>query len=71
MHRYTYDRPLDKEAAHARLRDYFAAVPAPEKVQTLDDLAPVIEFYHTPSAPGSMMRRLHSSAWHGRRRGRC
>jgi tetratricopeptide (TPR) repeat protein len=33
---------------HTRLRDYFTAVPAPDAraVQTLDDLAPVIELYH-------------------------
>ena len=43
-----YDRLADKAGTHARLRDYFAAVPAPEedKVQSLDDLAPVIELYH-------------------------
>ena len=48
VRRYAYDRlaTRDRAAAHARLRDYFAAVPKPEKVQTLDDLAPVIELYH-------------------------
>ena len=45
---YAYDRLADKEGAHTRLRDYFAAVPTPEadKVQSLDDLSPVIELYH-------------------------
>jgi tetratricopeptide (TPR) repeat protein len=43
---YAYDRLADKEGTHTRLRDYFAAVPEPEKVETLDDLAPVIELYH-------------------------
>ena len=48
VRRYAYDRLTDKKGVHARLRDYFAAVPAPdeEHVQSLDDLAPVIELYH-------------------------
>jgi tetratricopeptide (TPR) repeat protein len=48
VRRYAYDRLADKEGVHGRLRDYFAAVPAPEedKVQSVDDLAPVIELYH-------------------------
>jgi tetratricopeptide (TPR) repeat protein len=29
-----------------RLRDYFAALPAPQTVEKLDDLAPIIELYH-------------------------
>jgi tetratricopeptide (TPR) repeat protein len=45
---YAYDRLADKAGVHARLRDYFAAAPAPEKdkVQSLEDLAPTIELYH-------------------------
>ncbi len=48
VRRYAYDRLTGDErtAAHARLRDYFAAVPPPQRVQTLDDLTPVIELYH-------------------------
>jgi tetratricopeptide (TPR) repeat protein len=48
VRRYAYDRLAgdERSAAHTRLRDYFAAVPPPDKVQTLDDLAPVIELYH-------------------------
>jgi tetratricopeptide (TPR) repeat protein len=48
VRRYAYDRltTSDLTAAHAQLRDYFAAVPTPDKVQTLDDLMPVIELYH-------------------------
>jgi tetratricopeptide (TPR) repeat protein len=48
VRRYAYDRLTGKgrSAAHRRLRDYFAAVPPPDKVQTLDDLAPVVELYH-------------------------
>ena len=54
VRRYAYDRLAggDRAAAHARLRDYFAAVPAPDKPQTLDDLAPVIELYHHTVAAG-------------------
>jgi len=43
---YAYDRLADKEGTHTRLRDYFAAVPPPEKVESLNDLIPVIELYH-------------------------
>jgi tetratricopeptide (TPR) repeat protein len=48
VRQYAYDRLTDKAGVHSRLRDYFAAVPAPEKdkVQSMDDLAPVIELYH-------------------------
>ncbi|HUT37573.1 MAG TPA: toll/interleukin-1 receptor domain-containing protein [Planctomycetota bacterium] len=48
VRRYAYDRLAapDRAAAHTRLRDYFAAVPAPNKVTRLEDLAPVIELYH-------------------------
>ncbi len=48
VRRYAYDRLADKEGVHSRLRDYFAAAPAPaeDKVQSVDDLAPVIELYH-------------------------
>ena len=48
VRRYAYDRLGDPErqTAHGQLRDYFAAVPPTERVQSLDDLAPVIELYH-------------------------
>lgn len=48
VRRYAYDRLAapDRRAAHIQLRDYFAAVPEPEKVTRLEDLAPVIELYH-------------------------
>lgn len=48
VRRYAYDRlpEPDRAAAHGCLRDYFAAVPAPERVVSLEDLAPVIELYH-------------------------
>ncbi|UCH88408.1 MAG: tetratricopeptide repeat protein [Thermoplasmata archaeon] len=43
---YSYDRLRDKEGIHSQLRDYFAEVPKPEKIESIDDLAPVIELYH-------------------------
>lgn len=43
---YCYDRLRDKEGVHSQLRDYFASVPEPEKIESLDDLQPVIELYH-------------------------
>ena len=48
VRRYAYGRMTegDRTTAHGQLRDYFAAVPAAEKVATLDDLTPVIELYH-------------------------
>jgi tetratricopeptide (TPR) repeat protein len=46
VRRYAYDRLADKEGTHTRLRDYFAAMPQPEHVEGLDDLAPTIELYH-------------------------
>ena len=48
VRRYAYDRmgSPERTSAHQQLRDYFAAVPAAEKVQTLADLTPVIELYH-------------------------
>ncbi len=54
VRRYAYDRLAGdaRSATHAALRDYFAAVPPPEKPQTLDDLAPVIELYHHTLAAG-------------------
>ena len=51
VRRYAYDRLADKAGVHGRLRDYFEARPAPERVETLDDLAPTIELYwHTVGA---------------------
>ena len=48
VRRYAYDRLADKAGVHGRLREYFDARPAPERVETLADLAPTIELYwHT------------------------
>ncbi|MEH2060958.1 MAG: tetratricopeptide repeat protein [Nostoc sp.] len=48
VRRYAYDRlgSNERSIVHSQLRDYFAAVPPPERVQSLDDLNPVIELYH-------------------------
>jgi tetratricopeptide (TPR) repeat protein len=48
VRRYAYDRlaPEERTAAHAALRDYFAKIEVPKKVQTIDELAPLIELYH-------------------------
>ncbi|MEA5449369.1 TIR domain-containing protein [Leptolyngbya sp. CCNP1308] len=48
VRRYAYDRmdTEERSSTHGQLRDYFAAVPAVERVTTVDDLAPVIELYH-------------------------
>jgi tetratricopeptide (TPR) repeat protein len=55
VRRYAYDRLAapDRDNAHGRLVDYFAAVVAtPHKVTTLNDLAPVIELYHHAAKAG-------------------
>jgi len=56
VRRYAYDRLAapDRAAAHIALRDYFAAVPAPDKVTRLEDLAPVIELYHHTVRAGQL-----------------
>jgi tetratricopeptide (TPR) repeat protein len=56
VRRYAYDRLAapDRAAAHTRLRDYFAAVPKPDKVTRLEDLAPVIELYHHTVRAGQL-----------------
>ncbi len=48
VRRFAYDRLTggERDTAHGQLRIYFAAVPKPDQVKTLDDLAPVIELYH-------------------------
>ena len=46
VRRYCYDRLRNKEGVHSQLRDYFANVPEPERIESLDDLFPVIELYH-------------------------
>jgi tetratricopeptide (TPR) repeat protein len=46
VRKYCYDRLRDKKGVHSKLRDYFDAIPAPEKIESVDDLASVIELYH-------------------------
>ncbi len=48
VRRYAYDRlgAGDRKEAHTSLRDYFEAVPKPDKVTCVEDLAPVIELFH-------------------------
>jgi tetratricopeptide (TPR) repeat protein len=48
VRRFAYDQLTapDRTAAHTRLVNYFDAVPKLKKVNTLEDLAPVIELYH-------------------------
>jgi tetratricopeptide (TPR) repeat protein len=46
VRRYCYDRLKNKEGIHSVLGDYFTYIPAPEKIESVDDLAPVIEQYH-------------------------
>lgn len=45
---YAYGRLTDKKGIHTRLRDYFSKVPVPgdDELQSVEDLAPVIELYH-------------------------
>lgn len=52
VRKYCYDRLMDKEGVHSKLRDYFAEIPEPEKVESLDDLGPVIELYHHTVSAG-------------------
>jgi len=56
VRRYAYDRLAapERAAAHTRLRDYFAAVPPPEEVTCLEDLAPVVELYHHTVRAGQL-----------------
>ena len=48
VRRYVYDQMSSSEKinTHDRLRNYFAAVPKPNKVRALEDLTLVVELYH-------------------------
>ena len=61
VRQYAYDRLADKEGVHTALRDYFAAVPAPDDkdVTSIDDLAPVIELYHHTVRAGRYDEAYH------------
>jgi tetratricopeptide (TPR) repeat protein len=60
VRRFAYDRltAADRTGAHERLVNYFEAVPSPEKVQKLADLAPVIELYHHMVRAGKLDEAL-------------
>jgi len=46
VRKYCYERLRYKEVVHAELIDYFAVIPESEKIESVNDLAPVIELYH-------------------------
>jgi len=46
MRSFLYDNLTAGETVHERAVEYFKAIPEPEKIIKLDDLAPVIELYH-------------------------
>ncbi|MCK5504810.1 MAG: hypothetical protein KAJ10_06585, partial [Thermodesulfovibrionia bacterium] len=46
MRKYCYGRLRQKEGIHAELAYHFAKIPAPVKVESVDDLGHVIELYH-------------------------
>ncbi|MGD0551625.1 MAG: DUF4062 domain-containing protein [Sedimentisphaerales bacterium] len=46
VRQYAYERLGDKTATHTALKNYFAAIPKPKKIETLDDLQPAIELFH-------------------------
>lgn len=46
IRKYCYDRLVNKKDVHTQLSHYFAKIPELEKIESLDDLAPVIELYH-------------------------
>jgi tetratricopeptide (TPR) repeat protein len=45
---YAYDRLIDKQGTHTKLRKYFAIIPTPDDahISSIDNLSPLIEFYH-------------------------
>jgi tetratricopeptide (TPR) repeat protein len=51
---YAYKRLADKTSVHTRLRDHFAGLPMPhtKNVQSIEELAPVIELYHHTASAG-------------------
>ena len=48
VRQYAYDRLTDKAGVHSRFREYFSDVPDVDvkKIESVDDLRPVIELYH-------------------------
>jgi tetratricopeptide (TPR) repeat protein len=73
VRRYAYDRLTAPERtnSHGILIIYFEAVPKPEKVNTLEDLAPIIELYHHMVRAGNLDEacdlfydRLHNALYY-------
>jgi tetratricopeptide (TPR) repeat protein len=71
VRKYGYDQLMDKEGVHSKLKDYFAAIPVPEKIESVDDLAPVIELYHHTVRAGGydkamdlFYNRLHNDLYY-------
>jgi hypothetical protein len=58
---YVYDRLSDKRAVHKRLCDYFATIAVTDttKVQSIEELAPVIELYHHTVLAGRYDEGFH------------
>jgi len=56
VRRFSYDRltAADRTGAHKRLVNYFQGIPEREKVEKLEDLAPVIELYHHMVRAGNL-----------------
>jgi hypothetical protein len=56
VRRYAYYHmtAADRVGAHERLVNYFATIPQPEKVEKLENLAPVIELYHHMVRSGNL-----------------
>ena len=52
VRQYAYDRLGDKKGTHEALKDYFATVPKPDKIDSLEDLTPAIELYHHTVSTG-------------------
>jgi tetratricopeptide (TPR) repeat protein len=58
VRRFAYDRlmALERTGVHVVLVVYFEAVPQPQKIEKLEDLAPVIELYHHTVRAGELDR---------------
>lgn len=56
VRRFAYDNltVADRTGAHERLVNYFQAIPEREKIEKLEDLAPVIELYHHMVRAGNL-----------------
>ncbi|MCB9430389.1 MAG: hypothetical protein H6668_00245 [Ardenticatenaceae bacterium] len=71
VRRYAYDRLSDRAGMHGQLVVYFEAVPKPQRIGSLEDLAPAIELYHHLTRAGRydeacdlFYDRLHSPLYY-------